>query len=100
MKSTLNSEVSKIKYTAKKLNIITHPTRVKIIELILENDKQNVTQIYRKLNLIQAETSLHLGLMKEFGILKKVRDGKMSIYSVNKDVLESIYKFSDEMSKK
>jgi DNA-binding transcriptional ArsR family regulator len=100
MKSSLKDDVSKVKYVAKKFNIITHPTRVQIIELLLEKEKLNVTQIYEKLKLIQAETSLHLGLMKDYGILNKVREGKMSIYSVNKDALETILKISDELSKK
>jgi ArsR family transcriptional regulator len=100
MRTTIKDDVQKIKYAAKKLNIITHPVRVKIIELLLENQRLNVTQIYEKLGLIQAETSLHLGMMKDYGILKKVREGKMSIYSVNTEGLEYILKITAELQKK
>jgi DNA-binding transcriptional ArsR family regulator len=100
MQTSLKNDVQKIKFAAKKLSVITHPTRVQIIELILENGELNVTQIYQQLKLIQAETSLHLGLLKEFGILKKVRRGKMSIYSVDEDVLKYILKISNELYSK
>jgi DNA-binding transcriptional ArsR family regulator len=59
-----------------------------------------VTQIYEKLNVLQAETSHHLALLREFGILKKVRVGKMSIYSLNKETLENIINISEELSKR
>ncbi len=99
MKTTIEMDIQKIKYTAKKLKIATHPIRVEIIESILENKEMNVTQIYQKLNLNQPETSLHLGLMRQFGILNKVRRGKMSIYTVNEDDLNYILKISNELSK-
>ncbi|MEI6852163.1 MAG: metalloregulator ArsR/SmtB family transcription factor [Bacteroidota bacterium] len=100
MQTNLKEEVLKVKFAAKKLNVMTHPVRVKIIELLLENQKLNVTQIYEKLGLIQAETSLHLGLLKDYGILNKVREGKMSIYSVNTDGLQYILKIANDLQKK
>jgi predicted transcriptional regulator len=100
MQSNLKKDVLKIKFAAKKLNVVTHPARIQIIELLLENEKLNVSQIYQKLNFIQAETSLHLGLLKDYGILNKVRQGKMSIYSVNKDTLQDILKIAEDFYKK
>ena len=100
MKSSLKLDVQKVEFAAKKIRTITHPARVQIIKLLEENDKLNVTQIYEKLNILQAETSHHLALLREYGILKKIRQGKMSIYSLNKEVLENIIKISEELSKR
>ena len=91
-------DVQKIEFAAKKIRIITHPSRVEIIKLLGEHEKLNVTQIYEKLNILQAETSHHLALLREYGILKKVRVGKMSIYSLNKDVLARITTVADELA--
>ena len=100
MKSSLKLDVQKVEFAAKKIRTITHPARVQIIKLLEENDKLNVTQIYEKLNILQAETSHHLALLREYGILKKIRQGKMSIYSLNKEVLENIIEISENLSKR
>lgn len=100
MKSNLKLDIQKIEFTAKKIRTITHPARVQIIKLLEENEKMNVTQIYEKLNILQAETSHHLALLREYGILKKVRAGKMSIYSLNRDTLENIIKIAEDLSKR
>jgi DNA-binding transcriptional ArsR family regulator len=100
MKSSMKLDVQKVEFAAKKIRTITHPARVQIIKLLEENEKLNVTQIYEKLNILQAETSHHLALLREYGILKKVRQGKMSIYSLNTEVLESIIKISEDLSKR
>ncbi|MEI6851397.1 MAG: metalloregulator ArsR/SmtB family transcription factor [Bacteroidota bacterium] len=93
-------DVQKVEFAAKKIRTITHPSRVQIIKLLEEHDKLNVTQIYEKLNILQAETSHHLALLREFGILKKVRQGKMSIYSLNKETLDNIVRIAEELSKR
>lgn len=96
MEIILKNEAQRIKFVAKKMNIVIHPARMQIIQLLLEHGTLNVTQIYGKLNFIQAETSLHLGLMREYGILIKVRNGKASEYSVNTEALQRILKFANE----
>jgi DNA-binding transcriptional ArsR family regulator len=99
MKSALKLNVENLVFVARKFSIVTHPARLQIIKLIEENGKLNVTQIYERLNFIQPETSLHLGLLKKYGILNKVRQGKMSIYSVNTETLESIIRISEELAR-
>jgi DNA-binding transcriptional ArsR family regulator len=100
MKSSMKLDVQKLEFAAKKIRVITHPARVQIIELLEKNEKLNVTQIYEKLNILQAETSHHLALLREYGILKKIRQGKMSIYSLNKETVDSILTISEELSKR
>jgi DNA-binding transcriptional ArsR family regulator len=100
MKSNLKLDVQKVEFAAKKIRTITHPARVQIIELLEKHEKLNVTQIYEKLNILQAETSHHLALLREYGILKKIRQGKMSIYSLNKEVLNDIITIADALNKR
>ena len=71
-----------------------------IINLLLENEKLNVTQIYEKIDLGQVEASMHLLLMLKFGILNKVRMGKMSIYSVNMEGLDTIISVVDILNQR
>ena len=100
MKSSLKLDVISVEFAAKKIRSITHPIRVQIIKLLEENEKLSVTQIYEKLKILQSETSIHLAILREFGIVKKVRQGKMSIYSLNKETLENIIKISEDLSKR
>lgn len=76
-------DYNKIEWAAKRLNLMTHPMRVNIIELLLEGKGMSVTEIYEKLNILQAEASHHLNLLKDFGVIRKVREGKKSIYFID-----------------
>ena len=78
-------DYNNIERTAKRLNLMTHPMREKIIEMLLECKGMSVTEIYEKLKIMQAEASHHLTLLKDFGVIKKVRDGKKSIYFIDAD---------------
>jgi DNA-binding transcriptional ArsR family regulator len=100
MKSGLKVDAQKAEFTARKMRSITHPVRMQVVKLLEEHERLSVTQIINYMNVPQAEMSGHLGILREYGILKKVRSGKMSIYSLNKETIESIIDVSEEMSKK
>jgi ArsR family transcriptional regulator, zinc-responsive transcriptional repressor len=76
-------DYNKIERSAKRLNLMTHPMRVKIIDLLLASKGMSVTEIFQKLKIMQAEASHHLTLLKDFGVINKVREGKKSIYFIN-----------------
>ncbi len=84
---------------ASKLLVTKLAKRKQIIELLLQNGKMNVTQIFNKINLIQAETSHHLMMLHECGVLNRVREGKSVMYSVNEENLEKILKLSEKLKK-
>jgi DNA-binding transcriptional ArsR family regulator len=73
-----------------RMNLIAHPTRIAIIELLQEKEKLSVTQIHKHLNIEQAVCSNHLRLLKQSGALTSKRDGKKIIYSVNTKAFKSI----------
>ncbi|MEI6854453.1 MAG: metalloregulator ArsR/SmtB family transcription factor [Bacteroidota bacterium] len=86
---------SRIEYVARTFMLICHPDRERIIYLLNAHGQLNVTQIYEHLNLLQAETSHHLGHLLEHKIVKRIRKGKESIYSLNHELLEKIIKYSE-----
>ncbi|MEI6124807.1 MAG: metalloregulator ArsR/SmtB family transcription factor [Bacteroidota bacterium] len=99
MKKSYKLDTRSVEYAAKKIRTLSHPRRIEIVKLLEQNEQMSVTQIYERLNIIQAETSHHLALLKDYGILKKVRMGKKSIYSINQKALEDIISVSEELNK-
>ncbi|MBU0487392.1 MAG: metalloregulator ArsR/SmtB family transcription factor [Bacteroidetes bacterium] len=75
-------DVEKLEEAAKKLKAMAHPMRIAIVELLQNNKKLSVTQIYKKLNIEQAITSHHLGILKDKGIVSSSRVGKNIFYEL------------------
>ncbi len=86
----LELDVVKLEATASKLRAIAHPMRIAIIDLLTENDKLSVTEIYKQLNIEQASASHHLNILKGKGILDSKRDGKKIFYFLENTTLSEI----------
>ena len=67
------------------LKALAHPDRIKIIMLIMKQHQQkmNVTEIYKQLDLLQPETSRHLNILKSRRILKSSKEGHHVFYTMN-----------------
>jgi DNA-binding transcriptional ArsR family regulator len=83
-------DIQKLELAASKLRAMAHPMRIAIIELLTENKKLNVTEIYERLSIEQASASHHLNILKNKGLLESKRDGKMIIYSLKTNVLANV----------
>ncbi len=83
-------DIDRIERAAKKLSIVTHPIRAKIIELLLEKKEMSVTEIFLYLKILQSEASHHLNLLKDLGVVRRFRDGKKNIYSVKEEYFEKL----------
>ena len=69
---------------------LAHPTRIQIIKL-LRNGELCVCDILPNLDSEQSNTSQHLALLKNQGIVESRKDGSKVIYSVkNKEVYEML----------
>lgn len=69
---------------------LSHPTRVKIIKL-LKGGSLCVCEILPKIELEQSNTSQHLAILRNQGILDTRKDGTMVFYEVKSpEVLEMI----------
>jgi DNA-binding transcriptional ArsR family regulator len=90
MKKKTNLDIQKLEMAASKLRAMAHPMRIAIIDILTENEKLTVTEIYERLNIEQASASHHLNILKNKGLLESKRNGKMILYSLKTSVLANI----------
>jgi DNA-binding transcriptional ArsR family regulator len=91
MKSTV-LDIQKLDQAASKLRAISHPMRIAIINLLENDAKLNVTQIYEHLGIEQAAASHHLNILKSKGVLESRRSGKNTFYTLKHSSLAQIIK--------
>ncbi len=73
------------------LKTIGHPVRIKIIEMLL-GDQKSVSHIWGHLDLPQATVSQHLALLRVKGIVRDQRCGSKVKYSLSDRGIEEIIK--------
>lgn len=66
---------------AARLRIIGDPTRIRILDL-LRDEELSVSQITERLETSQQNASKHLGMLLQAGIVARRKDGNSSIYSI------------------
>lgn len=66
---------------AARLRVIGDPTRIRILDLLRE-DELTVTEISERLGTSQQNTSKHLGMLLQAGIVARRKAGSKSIYSI------------------
>lgn len=88
IKKKLNREL--LEKQASVLRAISHPVRIALLDILQEKKVLTVTEIHNALKLKQAETSHHLGILRDKGVLKTVRDGKSIRYSLRIEKLSQI----------
>jgi DNA-binding transcriptional ArsR family regulator len=79
-----------VKKAALIFRALNHKLRQQMLELIHENGRMTVTEIYVKLRLEQSVTSQHLAILRRAGIVDTTRDGKFIWYSVDYNRIEQI----------
>lgn len=88
IKTMLNREL--LEKQARILRAISHPVRIALLDLLQEKKGLTVTEIHNTLRLKQAETSHHLGILRDKGVLKTEREGKSIRYSFRIEKLSQI----------
>jgi DNA-binding transcriptional ArsR family regulator len=71
------------------LKALSHPVRLKILRVLFDNEFC-VNDLSNKLNLPQAISSHHLGIMKNSGILCSHKQGSKAYYSIKNDLAKGI----------
>ncbi|GAB6440263.1 hypothetical protein bcgnr5369_01840 [Bacillus cereus] len=66
---------------AEMIKAMAHPVRLEIATILKEGEA-NVTTLQEKLGIAQSTTSIHLGKLKNSGVLKSRRKGLEMFYSV------------------
>lgn len=62
------------------LKAIAHPMRLSIIDMLDNERRMTVTEIYTRLNADQSSVSHHLSILRDKGVLSYERKGKYIYY--------------------
>lgn len=79
------------------LRAVNHKLRQDIINLLEENEKMTVTDLYVKLRLEQSVASQHLAILRRAGVVNTERNGKFIYYYLNEERLEQINGLVDDL---
>ncbi len=79
------------------LRAVNHKLRQKMVEMISEQKRMTVTEIYVKLRLEQSVASQHLAILRRAGVVITERDGKFIFYSVDHSRVGHISEIVDEL---
>ncbi|MFL5788038.1 MAG: ArsR/SmtB family transcription factor [Flavisolibacter sp.] len=93
----LDVEVIKLKKAALVLRAINHKLRQQIIQLIHQNGRMTVTEIYVKLRLEQSVASQHLAILRKANFVLTERDGKFIFYSINYQQIKHVHHIAEKM---
>lgn len=80
------------------LRAVNHKLRQKMLELLEENKRMTVTEIYVKLRLEQSVASQHLAILRNAGVVNTERNGKFIYYSVNHPRVSQIASLVEELA--
>ncbi len=80
------------------LRAVNHKLRQQIIDLLEENEKMTVTDLYIKLRLEQSVASQHLAILRRSGVVATERQGKFIYYRVDKDRINHISRLVEELT--
>lgn len=80
------------------LRAVNHKLRQQIIDLLEENEKMTVTDLYIKLRLEQSVASQHLAILRRAGVVATDRQGKFIYYRVDKDRINHISRLVEELT--
>ncbi|MFN0274942.1 MAG: ArsR/SmtB family transcription factor [Chitinophagales bacterium] len=80
------------------LRSVNHKLRQQIIQLLQENKRLTVTDVYIKMRLEQSVASQHLAILRRAGVLNTSRAGKNVFYHLNKERLQGIGNMINEMA--
>lgn len=87
---TTHIKPEELERCASMLKAIAHPIRMAIIELLSEQERLSVTEIYEQLDLEQAVASHHLSILKNKDVLTSVRDGKNMLYELKYKQIQQV----------
>ena len=86
-------DYAQLRKAALVLRSVNHKLRQQIMELLEENEKMTVTQLYIKLRIEQSVASQHLAILRKQKVVVTERNGKFIYYSVDKNRIGKIDKF-------
>ena len=98
-KKDIHLDYTELRKAVLVLRAVNHKLRQDVIDLLEENEKMTVTDIYIKLRLEQSVASQHLAILRRAGVVTTDRQGKFIYYSLDKDRLKQISRLVEELAK-
>lgn len=95
---TINLDYAELRKAVLVLRAVNHKLRQRIIDLLEEEEKMTVTDIYIKLRLEQSVASQHLAILRRAGVVTTERSGKYIYYSLDTERLSQISKLVEELA--
>ncbi len=89
-KADILLDYSELRKAVLVLRAVNHKLRQRMIDLLDENKRMTVTEIYVKLRLEQSVASQHLAILRKAGVVQTERNGKFIFYSLDKSRLGHI----------
>jgi DNA-binding transcriptional ArsR family regulator len=90
-------ETLQIKKGALVFRAINHPLRRQMLELLHQNVRMTVTEIFIKLRLEQSVASQHLAILRKAAMVNTERQGKFIFYSVNYQRIKQVHQIAAEI---
>ena len=91
-------EVIQVRKAAMVFRAINHTLRKQILQLLHDNIRMTVTEIYIKLRLEQSVASQHLAVLRKAGMVVTERQGKFIFYSVSYSRIKQVHQVAGEMN--
>lgn len=80
--STILADKDKLKRISRMMKTIGHPSRLLIVDLLLDRGKLPVRDISEAINISQSNTSQHLKALEDIEILYSERQGTSVFYGI------------------
>jgi DNA-binding transcriptional ArsR family regulator len=90
-------EVIQVKKAALVFRAINHPLRKQMLQLLHENVRMTVTEVFIKLRLEQSVASQHLAVLRKAGMVNTERQGKFIFYSVSYQRIKQVHQIAAEI---
>jgi DNA-binding transcriptional ArsR family regulator len=97
-KKDIHLDYAELRKAVLVLRAVNHKLRQRVIDLLEENERMTVTEIYIKLRLEQSVASQHLAILRKAGVVATDRLGKFIYYTLDKDRLNQISRLVEELA--
>lgn len=87
---TKEARAEKIQRIAHILKGIGHEVRLRIIEMLHQEEGRSVQELQKELEIEQSVLSHHLGKMRDMGLLQSEREGRKVLYRLKDPELARI----------
>lgn len=96
--SNIELDYAELRKAVLVLRAVNHKLRQSIIDLLEENNRMTVTDIYIKLRLEQSVASQHLAILRRAGVVVTERKGKFIFYKLDQERLGQISRLVEELA--